>query len=292
MQEFIQFKKQRDLGAILTDTFKFIRLNFKPLFGLIFRLAGPALVVMVLSFVYYNQTVLGGMTGNWVEEGPGFSMVGMIVAIGLLLISAIAFYALLYSTILYYIKSYIAHKGEVDKNEVIEGVKKSFWNLIALSFLVGLMTGIGMVFCFIPGIYLGTVLVTTYAIHIFDKKDVTDSISYSFNLIKGEWWITFATLLVMFIIYYIVVIIGQIPQYIYFFVKGFTVAEQLSLSGTNMIDWGYLVLSSFGMVVQYLMQSLIVITTCFIYFNLNEKKNFSGTLETIETLGEREDGDA
>ncbi|MEL6811198.1 MAG: hypothetical protein AAFP76_07680 [Bacteroidota bacterium] len=286
MNELIQFKKQRDLGEILTDTFKFIRLNFKPLFGMVFRLAGPALLLMVISFIYYNQSLMNSMGGGYYDNP--FSL-GVIVAILLLLICGIAYYSLLYGTILHYIKSYVNNKGEVKREEVVQGIRQNFWSIIGVSILVGLISFAGFVLCFFPGVYFAVVLLSAYAIHIYEKRDVTDSISHCFQLIKGEWWITFATILVMGIIYYIVVLIAQVPQWIYFFARGFTMADQFSMDPTEMFDWGSTILSAVGMVVQYLMQSLLVITSAFIYFNLNEKKNFSGTMETIETLGNRED---
>lgn len=103
---------------------------------------------------------------------------------------------------------------------------------------------------------------------------------------------TFASLFVIFILYYIVIVIVQIPQYIYFFVNGFTVADTFSGDPTDMFDWVYTVLSSIGMLIQYLLQTIIVIATAFIYFNLNEKKNFTGTMETIDNIGNRDESNA
>ena len=286
MNEFINFKQRRELGDILNDTFKFIRNEFKPLFAQIFKTAGLALLVMVLAYVFYMRSATAAV--DWRTDSD-YAAVGMILSGFIMLIAAVAFYSLLYGTLLHYIKSYIKNDGKVIQEEVNQGIKRNFWSLIGLSILVGLMSGVGFVFCFFPGIYLATVLATTYAIHIFETRPVTDSISYSFDLIKGEWWITFATLLVMVIIYYIVIIIVQVPQYIYMFSKDFTMSEQLSGDPTQFIDWGYLILTALGLIVQYLMQILIVITTVFVYFNLNEKKNFTGTIETIESIGNREE---
>ena len=175
------------------------------------------------------------------------------------------------------------------KQEVYSGVKSNFWNLIGLSILNGLIVFGGMLVCILPGIYLGVVVITTYMILVFEKKGVSDSISYSFTLIKGEWWTTFATILVIGIIYYIILVIFQVPQYIYFFIKGFTMAETMSSNPADMFDWVYTVLSSIGIIAQYLLQTIMVITSAFIYFNLNERKNFTGTMETIESLGRREE---
>jgi hypothetical protein len=62
----------------------------------------------------------------------------------------------------------------------------------------------------------------------------------------------------------------------------------LAGGGAEMFDWGYIVLSLIGVIAQYVFYSLIVIGTTFIYFNINEKKNSTGTFEQIEALGSEE----
>lgn len=289
MNEKLEFKQQRELGTILTDTFKFLRICGKQLFGLIFRIAGPALVILVIAYVFYMQTVFGGIGGSGFGSSFEDFTGGFLLSIFLLMISAMTYYALLYGTVLHAIKSYIKNDGVIIREEVTSGVKQNFWSLIGLSILAGIMIGFGFVFCIIPGIYLAVVLALTYSIHIFEKRDVTDSISYSFNLIKGEWWITFATFLVIGILYYIILMIFQIPQYIYFFIKGFAIAETMSADPSEMFDWVYMALSALGIIAQYLLQAIMVITTVLIYYNLNERKNFTGTIETIESIGDREE---
>ncbi|AVI49675.1 hypothetical protein C5O00_00245 [Pukyongia salina] len=289
MNEFIQFKQSRDLGKIITDVFKFLRHNWKVLFGLIFRIAGPALLLLVLAYVFYIQTTIGSMDPYSTADNFSTFTLSFLGALVLLLISAGLYYALLYGTVLHTIKSYVENNGTIVKQEVYSGVKSNFWNLIGLSILNGLIVFGGMLVCILPGIYLGVVVITTYMILVFEKKGVSDSISYSFTLIKGEWWTTFATILVIGIIYYIILVIFQVPQYIYFFIKGFTMAETMSSNPADMFDWVYTVLSSIGIIAQYLLQTIMVITSAFIYFNLNERKNFTGTMETIESLGRREE---
>ena len=286
--KLIQFKKQRELGSILGDTFSFLRNEWKQLFSLILKIAGPALLVVVAAYVFYMSTTLGSFADITNPNGFDNFTFNAVLALLLLLCSVIVFYSLLYGTILNYIKSYIKNAGQVDAEEVKIGVRSKFWSLIGLSFLVALITGAGLIFCVIPGIYLGTVLITTYAIHVFEDRDVTDSISYSFELIKGEWWMTFATLLVMVVLYYFILMIFNVPQYIYMFIKMFTVAEQASPDPMAMFDWIYIALNTIAIVAQYILHTIIVICGVFIYFNLNEKKNFTGTLETIDAIGTKE----
>lgn len=288
MNDTIQFKKQRELGTILTDIFKFIRLNWKPLFALIIKIAGPALLVLIAAYIYYMQSIFGNL-GIFQSFGA-FESLGTttLLSIFFLLLSAIVYYSLLNGVVLHYIKSYIKNNGSVSNEEVTAGVKDDFWKLIGTSFLVGIIAGFGMLFCVIPGIYLGVVLSTAYAVVVFEKREVTDTISYCFSLIKNEWWITFATLIVVFLMYYFMMMIFQVPQYVYFFIKNFAMVQEVSADPSMMFDWVYITLTSIALIFQYLMYTMIVLCAAFIYFNLNEKKNFTGTMETIDAIGERE----
>lgn len=72
------------------------------------------------------------------------------------------------------------------------------------------------------------------------------------------------------------------------FIKMFTVAEQASPDPMAMFDWIYIALNTIAIVAQYILHTIIVICGVFIYFNLNEKKNFTGTLETIDAIGTKE----
>lgn len=288
MNETINFKKQREIGSILTDIFKFIRLNWKLLFGLILKIAGPALLIMLAAYVFYMKSIFGGLDIFQSLGSLDFFSLNVVLSLLVLMVSGIVYYALLNGVVLHYIKSYVANNGVVVKEEVTEGVKNDFWKLMGTGFLVGIMVFVGAMFCFIPGIYFGVVLSTAYAVLIFERKQVVDTISYCFELIKNEWWITFATFLVVFLLYYFIMIIFQIPQYIYFFIKTISMSQEISADPKSMFDWVYITLTTIGMVFQYLLYSIIVICSAFVYFNLNERKNFTGTMETIDAIGKQE----
>lgn len=289
MNETINFKKQRELGSILTDIFKFIRLNWKSLFEMIFKIAGPALLIMLGAYVFYMQSIVGSFgILETVGSLSGFSTT-MVLALVVLILAGVVYYALLNGVVLHYIKSYIKNNGAVVKEEVSAGVKNDFWKLIGTSLLVGLIVAVGSMFCVIPGIYLGVVLSTAYTVVVFEGKEVTDAISHCFNIIRDEWWITFATFFVVFLLYYFIMIIFQVPQYIYFFINALTMTQEISADPTSMFDWVYISLTTIGMVFQYLLYSIIVICTAFVYFNLNEKKHFTGTMETIESIGKEQE---
>lgn len=289
-RKYIEFKKQRELGEILSDSFGFIREQFKPFFGTLLKIVGPYILVMLIAMGFYMYTIGDifnfGMVNNPMDD---YSPLVMIVSILALMLSSIAAYVLAQGTVLHYIKSYIDHKGEIVFDEVRSGVYKSFWSLIGLGILVGLSVMIGAIFCFIPGIYLAVPLSISFAILIFLKKDVMESYQYSFTLIKENWWITFATLFVVYIIVAIASYAFSLPSVIYMWVKMGVFSGEVDAENLNVFnDPIYLLLNIISTLIQFLMNIIFLVTTSMIFFNLNEKKNFTGAYERIEGLGKPE----
>jgi len=285
---YIEFKKQRELGEILSDSFGFIRNEFKPFFGTILKIVGPYILVMLISMGFYmytigdvfNLTTIGNRTVNWA------SPVIMVISVLALMLSSIAAYVLAQGTVLYYIKSYIDHKGETNFDEIRQGVYGSFWSLISLGILVGLSVFVGALFCLIPGIYLAVPLSISFAILVFLKKDTMESYQYSFTLIKENWWITFATLFVIYIIVMIATYAFSLPGVIYTWIKMGIFSGEMDAENMNLFsDPIYLLLNILSSLVQFLMNIILLVGTSLVFFNLNEKKNFTGTFERIESLG-------
>ena len=291
--QYINFKKQREIGQIINDTFKFLRENYKLLFGLIFKIAGPAFLILLLCVGYYLYLSIGMF--ETLETSPNMIFSGdfltpqIFLALFIMLVALMIYSSLLYGTVLHFIKSYIENKGIVDESEVKYGVRHSIWELIGTTFICGIMVFFGLMLCFFPGIYLMVPLSLTFSILIFDKLGVIDSISHCFTLIRGNWWVTFATLFVIWLLIYIIGVIFSLPAVFYSLFKGFTMAEEGTMANpSSLFDWVYLALNLLSSVAQYLLYSIMVIASAFVYFNLNEKKNFTGTMESIDNLGKRE----
>jgi len=286
--KYIEFKKQRELGDILSDSFAFIRNEFKPFFRAIIKIVGPYILVMLISMGFYMYTIGDifnlGMVGNTTDSL--YSPIIMILAIVALMFSSIAAYVLAQGTVLHYIKSYINNHGSTNFDEIRQGVYSSFWSLIGLGILVGLSVMVGLFFCIIPGIYLAVPLSISFAILVFLKKDAMESYQYSFTLIKENWWITFATLFVVYIIVAIASYAFSLPSAIYMWIKMGVFSGEMDAENFNVFnDPIYLFLNIISTLVQFLMNIIFLVATSMIFFNLNEKKNFTGTFERIESLG-------
>lgn len=282
----INFRRQRELGDVITDTFKFIRQEFKPLFKAIFKITGPVFVILLMAIGYYSYLGMDLLGNPFLNDSPDINIEMYLIALFILFSSLLAFYVLLYNTVLQYIKSYMANEGMVNNTEVFQGVKRNFAGMLGLLLLVGLMTGIGLLLCVLPGIYLWVPLALTPAIMVFGGDSVLDAIGNSFDLVKNNWWNTFFTLFVITLLVYIIGMIFQFPLMVYFFIKTLTMSSEGSVANpADLVDWVYVFFNVVSSLFQYLLSTIVVISTAFIYYSLDEKKNATGSYERISNLG-------
>ncbi|GGG56587.1 hypothetical protein GCM10011414_28030 [Croceivirga lutea] len=288
---FIEFKKQRELSDILTDTFNFIKFEFKPFFGTILKIVGPFLFAFLICMAFYLYSFNGAFNSalysvNSNVDAFGASPILIIIAALGLFVTAIATVALLQASILYYVKSYTDNQGKIDFDLIKKESYKNFWRFVGLAILVGLAIVVGFMFCIIPGIYLYPPLMLAFSIMVFMNKSVSDSFSYAFTLIKDNWWITFATLFVIGIITAVIGYIVQLPGIIYMYAKmGIFSGEMDAESMGNIFDPIYILFNLISYLVQFTLQTVTVVASALIFFNLNEKKNFTGTMERIQNIG-------
>ena len=182
---FIEFKKERDLGAIITDTFQFIRENWKEYFLTVLKIVGPLLFIALAILVFYMFAMSDMFNDiDEIDANPGAFLSNIFSWIFGLLFVYILLYTLLSMASLYFIKSYIDNNGKPKFEEVKTNIFNNIWKFLGLGLLVTIVTVFGTVFCYIPGIYLGTVLSLTTSIMVFENKSVGDTFSHAFTLIK------------------------------------------------------------------------------------------------------------
>lgn len=279
--DYIQFKKQRELGEIISVTFKFLRENYKSLINSIKQVVAPTFILLIAALAYYTYSVAGNPI-RLMEEISG----DFFISIFILAVTLILFYASLYGTIFHYIKSYIKNNGNVDADEIKTGAQEDLGKLFLILIISAVLIFTGMILFIIPGIYLMVPLSLATAVFVFNNMSVGDSISHGFSLIKNHWWTTFFSIVVIWLLVYVIGLIFQLPLIIYTFIKMFSVAQEGSLADpSSYSDWVFILLNVVSSVIQYLLSSIFVIALAFIYFNLNEHKNLTGTYETIDKLG-------
>ncbi|WP_103865443.1 hypothetical protein [Aquimarina sp. I32.4] len=286
---YIEFKKKRELGDILTDTFAFLRNNGKTLLSVLMKTSGIPFVLLILASAFYTHISTSFLDPVRLSNNEVTNMGMFAIALFTMFTTLLIFYGLLCGTVLHFIKAYIDNKGRVDVNTVTQGVKQDFGKIIGLGFLSGLITGVGFLLCFIPGIYLYVPMSLVFSILVFRKTSISDAINDSFLLIKNEWWITFATLLVLGILIGVISAVFSIPAIIYSFTKGLALASETSMNdASSSIDWVFILLNTISSAAKYLLYIITSVATAFIYYNLNERKHATGALEQIDSLGKSE----
>lgn len=285
MKPYIEFKKQRDLGEILSDTFAFIRNEFKPFFSTYFKIVGPFLVVMLFCFGAYIYMVGDIANLNFNNVG-GVSNILTAGLVALAFVAAlVATYALSAASTLFYIKSYAENKGTINFEDIKKASYGAFWEFVGLFILVGLCVGVGLMFCLIPGIYLYVPLSLSFSIMVFNKKGISEAFSDSFALVKEYWWITFASLFVVGIIVAVAGFVFSLPDTIYTYAKMGILSGEIDAENFSTADPLTILFGIIAMLAKFLLNIISVIASVFIYFDLNEKKNFTGTYERIKNLG-------
>ncbi|MFN2262070.1 MAG: glycerophosphoryl diester phosphodiesterase membrane domain-containing protein [Psychroflexus sp.] len=287
---YINFKQKRDLGTTISDTFGFIRNEYKTIFRLYFRHVGIVLLLLVAATTYSQYQSLSltsnAQLGNDInvlqEYLPNFG-----IALIAMIVLSILYYALSFCTISGIIKSYVNNNGKINDDEVRNTVNQNYLKISGIVLLIGLILGIGFMLCFLPGIYLMIPFSLVIYIMIFQNKGFSDAVSESFQLIKNNWWITFATLLVIGILISVISSVFQLPAMILTGIETFTAIESgdSSMFKETGVRLLYLVFSVIANLAQHILSLVTIIAISFIYFNLNEVHNKTGTLEDIDQIG-------
>ena len=294
MSNLIEFKKERDLGAIITDTFTFIRENWKDYFLTVFKIIGPVLLIgaalLVFAMVSYSGAIKGIISLDQSAPDPSEvfgNMFGMFGWLFLMLLVFAIVYTLLAEVSLYYIKSYIENNGVANFNDVKENTFKNIWKFIGLGILAILMMAVSYVLCVLPVFYISVVLSLAMPIMVFESKSIGDTISHCFILIKNEWWNTFGVVLVIGILVSMLGFVFSIPSLIYQLISmGVSITDEDPTAILGILeDPIYLILNLIAYFGRFIFYSVTLVSSAFIYFDLNEQKNFTGTFEKIESLG-------
>jgi hypothetical protein len=288
MQQYIEFKKQRELGDILSDTFAFLRNEFKPFLKTIFNIAGPYLLLFLIAMAFYLYAIGDIFNFSTYNQSGNemFSVGFMFISLAFLAITGVLAYVIANSVTLHYIKSYIKNQGIVNIEEVRLDVKQTFWSFIGLGIIKWVVLIFAMFLCFLPVFYFMVPMAVMFSIFVFERKDVSDSFSYSFNLIKDEFWITLLTIIVIGIIVGVAGYAFGLPAGIYSLIKMGMFSGEIDPANMNsIIDPIYIILNLVNYLANFLLNLISVIGSAFIYFNLNEKKNFTGTFERIDSIG-------
>lgn len=293
-RRYIEFRKNSDFSSILTDTFGFIRNEFKSFMQAIFNIAGPAILVFMLSLAVYNYVAgdIFDLNAYGDTTFDGGNVLITLFALLLYLISAISAYILTGSTVLFYIKSYVENKGATNVTEIKRNVYRTFWSFFGLSFLKGLTILIATMLCVLPVLYAMVPMAIVFSIYVFEsRRSTTDAYGHSFSLVNADFWTAFGSFIVLGIIYYILSFVLALPSAIYTMVGTGIFSGEVDPSNINDFyqDPILIFLNVLNTFFQFILNIILIVGGAAIYFHLHEKTNFTGTYERISEIGKIEE---
>ena len=279
MKEKVEFRKIREFSDTIGDTILFIKQNLKGLIKSVFALCGIFIVAGIVSMVLqqiqmhdYRQMSIGRTysSGLWgVFSWEYFVLIFMLMAN----------YASMVVVILSYISLYI-QKGNVAPNleEIWSYFKHYFLRVLGSSIITTILFSIGSMLCLVPGIWLFPIFTIFYPIMVLENGGFGHSFNRSFSLIKGEWWVTFATLLITMIITMICYYIISAPAIV------IQMIDTITHFGKP-INTTYTIISAISTYLAQIFMIIPIICSALIYHNLVERKESSGLLNRIDSLG-------
>ncbi|KQR69640.1 hypothetical protein [Pedobacter sp. Leaf176] len=280
----IEFKKRRDFGQIINDTFTFIRQNFKSLMTTYLIFCGLFVLGGMLSMLLQQYKTVNMFNGTDINSGGrnisftdrfGFEYI-------LAILFSLAGYASTAVAILSYIAIYIQKGNQTPTtDEVWAYFKNYFLKVFGSSLLLSLMIGVGLLFCLLPGLWLIPFTSVVFPIMIMENGSFGYSFNRSFMLIKDNFWLTFGTLIVVYIIVYACMTVVVLPT---------TLLSMIGLFSHSRPEMS-LMFTMLTTVLQYLCQAFTIIpmvTVALIYFNLLEEKENIGLMERISNFGNTE----
>jgi hypothetical protein len=272
-QESIKFSQIRDFGKLLGAPFTFYRQEMKMLTRALLIYAGPFLLIsLVLLGIFMQQifTNFASRSDIWVDA---FAYIGLFLFFIMLAFSmagtVVNCYVVLYEE---------RGRNNFTLDDVWTMTKQNYFRILGSQLLIFFLVLIGLVFCYIPGIYLQVALSFVYIAMLKEKISFSEAFGRSFQIIKGEWWFTFGLILVLGMILGFISYIFIIPPY----VAGIASALTNSFGLTTKILM--IVFVALYFVFYLFMFAVQTILNDFIYFSLVEKKESPGLLNRIQTI--------
>ncbi len=267
IEKEIQFRKKRELGNILSDSFEFLKQEYKPISKLILIYVLPFLILYGVVQVYVQMKLIGTFDLNDPETmmaniGPVYKNIFLFSLFGIFVQS------LLIGTYYSYIEIYIKKgKGNFDLSEIKPQLFSNSLIALGAGFVVFVITMIGIVMCIVPGVYFANTFSIVVMIALFEKKGLNNAMSRSWNLVNSQWWNTLLINIVGIVIIWAVGFVLTLPAML----TGITTSI-IGVQDTEVInypDW-YWVLIGVSTVISSLLWIIPATFIAMQYFNLDE----------------------
>ncbi len=302
-----EVRQVRSFDQILSATFTFLRIVFKPFFKSLIVIAGPVLLVTgVIYGLAYSSLI------NMMGHMPQFdandinSILLLYVQFGIVFILAMIAALLAWTASNSFIILYTDSRGIAPTlGEVwrrtrqsllrVIGTGLALWLMSATAFGILIVIGVLMsgdrpsilfilliAFVIIPfSIYASVSLSPIFFMRMQEPIGLFEAIGRCFKLIRGYWWQTFGILFLMYIITIAISYGMAIPQFILIGIRA-AVADE---SAGPLISILLVVFTALTFIAsQFISSSLFNVAVALQYYNLVERKEAVGLRGRVQDL--------
>lgn len=269
-QKEIKFRKKREMGHIISDSFEFLKHEAKPISHMLLIYILPFAVLYAAGQVYMQRNVfslidLSDQEAMMENIGPFYKNLFMILFFGLFIQSLLA------GTFYSYIEAYVKKgKGNFELSDISANFFANSLLAMGANFVFALIMFFGIIMCILPGIYFANTFSLLLFIFIFEKKGLNDALSRSWKLVNSQWWNTLIINLLAIVMVWTASIIMSIPTML----MGVT-SNVFSTTESNPMDypdWFWFV-QGITVVISTLLLIIPFTFQAFQYFNLEEREN-------------------
>ena len=268
VEKEIQFQKKREVGEIITDSFRFLQQEYKPVLKLVTIYVLPFIFLLAYVQIQVQQKLLSGFDFTDLEKlkeniGPFYKNIFISGIFSLFVQSLLA--ATFYS----YLEAYIKKgKGNFTLSDVTPFLFANGLIALKANLVFFVIVVVGLFLCFVPGIYFANILSIVVIVSMFERKGTSNAFMKTVFLVNSQWWNTLLLNLLAIIIIWSAGFVVTIPAM-------FT-GISVDLFGTEPVKaeqfpaW-YWVLSGLSSVISSILWIIIYTFWAFQYFNLNER---------------------
>lgn len=201
----IKLFETRDFSGNFDTSFRFMRQNYGPILKAILYVI-PILLIAV--FIAPDSSNIQA------DPSDPMAVYGEVFNFGffayIILLSIVSFLIILFITA--YMAEYANTDDEhVDTSLVWKRVFRCILPVFAASILFYIIVIIGTILCIIPGIIALIYLYFYMYVYVIEERGIVDSLTRSYELVKGNWWFTLGYLFVFGVISSILSGIFSIP---------------------------------------------------------------------------------
>ncbi len=278
-QQKVQLRKLRDFGENLSDTFQFIRQEFKPLATSFVLISGVFIMAQSVVAGLYEARLFsvfddlakgGALQPREISDVFSFTYF-LVLALSLLTLTV------MHVSIAAYMKYYDEHGNSPSFSEVWNGTKRYFIKVFFFSIPVYLLIIAGLILCLLPGIYFAVVLIPFPYVIVMEDASFGEAFNRCFIIVKENFWISLG-------IYFVTYLIYSFSSGIISFITGI-LAGLISYFSTKEIGSSAGIATSVINAVSYLFYIIYFISVALHYFNLAERTDGTGIARRLESIG-------